>query len=169
LLSHSVTAAVTTAKAWGESPERIRSHSATVFMSNPPNWYLCLQLPALTRVLNLQINKDIMTQTVYLVKPFMVEYYHVTLEVCGLMYTEAKMFKSNFDQLRRNKEARENRDLPLAKIAEETGLSTATIQRVKRSEVDNVRLSTLHTLCAYFGARRIGDLVEYYPDVSETA
>lgn len=118
----------------------------------------------MVRVHRLQIHNNIMTQAVYFVKCFMVEYDHVYLEVCGLMYTEAKMFKSNFDQLRRNKEARENRDLSLAKIAEETGLSTATIQRVKRSEVDNVRLSTLHTLCAYLGARRIGDLVEYYPD-----
>jgi DNA-binding Xre family transcriptional regulator len=74
------------------------------------------------------------------------------------------MIRSNFDALRRQKEARENRDLTLRKIAEETQLSTSTLQRVKNPAIGDVTLSTVEKLCRYFGAKKIGDLIEYVPD-----
>lgn len=67
---------------------------------------------------------------------------------------------SHFDRLRRAKAHHENRDLPLRVIAEETGLSVNTLQRVRRNQMERVYLSTIETLCRYFGASRIDDLIE---------
>ena len=74
------------------------------------------------------------------------------------------MLKSNYDNLRRRKEFKEGRDLPLRVVAEETGLSTSTLQRVKKSQVKNITVEVLDKLCGYFGAKSLCELVEYVPD-----
>ena len=80
------------------------------------------------------------------------------------MYTERRMLKSNYENLRRRKEFKEARDLPLRVVAEETGLSTSTLQRVKKSQVKNITVEVLDKLCGYFGAKSLCELVEYIPD-----
>ena len=49
-------------------------------------------------------------------------------------------------------------------IAEETGLSQGAILRVKHVKMERVSLSTLETLCRYFGTNSLCDLIEYVPD-----
>ena len=74
------------------------------------------------------------------------------------------MLKSRFDDLRRKKENKERRDLPLRTIAMDTKLALSTVHRVKTGPLDGLRLSTLETLCRYFCADSISDLIEYIPD-----
>ena len=74
------------------------------------------------------------------------------------------MLKSRFDDLRRKKELEEKRDLPLRVIAADTKLALSTIQRVKTGPLGGLRLSTLETLCQYFSADSISDLIEYAPE-----
>ena len=74
------------------------------------------------------------------------------------------MMLSHFEDLRRLKAFRERRDLPIRTISEETGLSQGTILRVKNLKMERVYLSTLETLCRYFGVQSISELMEYVPD-----
>ena len=74
------------------------------------------------------------------------------------------MMLSHFEDLRRLKAFRERRDLPIRTISEETGLSQGTILRVKNLKMERVYLSTLETLCHYFGVQSIAELMEYVPD-----
>jgi DNA-binding Xre family transcriptional regulator len=71
---------------------------------------------------------------------------------------------TRFDELRRAKAARENRDLPLRTIAEETALALSTVHRFKSGQLEGVRISTLETLCRYFGVKSIAELIEYTPE-----
>lgn len=74
------------------------------------------------------------------------------------------MIRSHFEDLRRHKEFRERRDLPIRKLAEETGLSQGAILRVKNATMERISLSTLENLCRYFGVSSLCDLIEYEPD-----
>jgi len=74
------------------------------------------------------------------------------------------MMLSHFEDLRRLKAFRERRDLPIRTISEETGLSQGTILRVKNLKMERVYLSTLETLCRYFGVQSISELMEYVPN-----
>ncbi len=74
------------------------------------------------------------------------------------------MLRSYFQDLRRRKEYEEKRDLPIRTIAEETGLSQGAILRVKNLKMDRVYLSTLETLCRYFGVQSLSELIEYVPE-----
>jgi len=73
------------------------------------------------------------------------------------------MILSKIDDLVREKEYREKRRLSLATIAKETDLAIGTVQKLRRGEVSRVYLSTLDTLCAYFGVQVIGEVLEYVP------
>jgi len=73
------------------------------------------------------------------------------------------VIKTKFDDLIRKKEYEERRDLPLRTIATETGLAIGTVQRLRKGDTSRVYLSTLDTLCAYFGVGAIGDVLEYVP------
>ena len=73
---------------------------------------------------------------------------------------------THFDSLRRAKAARENRDLPLRTIAEETLLALSTVHRFKAGTLEGVRISTLETLCRYFGVKSIAELIEYQPEAA---
>lgn len=79
-------------------------------------------------------------------------------------YNRDDMFISHYDRLRRQKEARENRDLTVRVVAKETGLSTATINKMKSSEVHGVTLASLGKLCEFFGVKSVAHLVEWQPD-----
>ena len=76
------------------------------------------------------------------------------------------MIRSHFEDLRRHKEFRERRDLPIRTIAGETGLSQGAILRVKNATMERISLSTLEALCRYFGVKSLCDLIEYVPDAS---
>lgn len=73
------------------------------------------------------------------------------------------MIRSNFDKLRRRKAFQENRNLPLRAIAQETGLSLGTIQRVSSGSMERINMSTLDALCGYFDVATIAELIEYEP------
>lgn len=70
----------------------------------------------------------------------------------------------HFEDLRRHKEFRERRDLPVRIIAQETRLSQGAILRVKNATVERIALSTLEALCLYFDVNSLCDLIEYRPD-----
>lgn len=73
------------------------------------------------------------------------------------------MIISKFANLRRLKAFREHRDLSIRTIARETGLSQGAIIRLKNERFERVYLSTLETLCRYFGVKSLCDLLEYVP------
>ena len=75
------------------------------------------------------------------------------------------MIRSHFQDLRRKKALEERRDISLRTVAKETGLALGTVQRVNSGHIDKVYLSTLETLCRYFGVQSISELIEY---VAET-
>ena len=72
-----------------------------------------------------------------------------------------RMIKSHFQDLRRRKAFQEGRNLPLRTIADETKLSLTTVQRISSGDMKGIRLTTLDTLCDYFGVESLSDLVEY--------
>lgn len=74
------------------------------------------------------------------------------------------MIRSYFDDLRRKKEYVEKRDLSIRVIAEETGLSQGAILRIKNVTMERLYLSTVWTLCRYFGVKSICELIEFTPD-----
>lgn len=74
------------------------------------------------------------------------------------------MMRSHFDDLRRLKEYRERRELPIRTIAEETGLSQGAVLRVKNLKMERIYLSTLERLCHYFSVQSLAELIEYIPD-----
>ncbi len=77
------------------------------------------------------------------------------------------MIQSFFGDLRREKEYREKRDLPIRTIALETGLSQGAILRVKNMTMERVSLSTLETLCRYFKVTSLCQLVDHVKDVEK--
>jgi transcriptional regulator with XRE-family HTH domain len=78
------------------------------------------------------------------------------------------MIQSFFGDLRREKEYREKRDLPIRTIAQETGLSQGAILRVKNMTMERVSLTTLETLCRYFRVTSLCQLVDHMPDERDT-
>jgi DNA-binding Xre family transcriptional regulator len=79
------------------------------------------------------------------------------------------MMRSHFEDLRRLKEFREKRDLPIRTISEETGLSQGAILRVKNLSLQRVYFSTLEALCSYFEVKTLSELIEYVPDRPDPA
>jgi DNA-binding Xre family transcriptional regulator len=79
------------------------------------------------------------------------------------------MIYSHFQDLRRKKAFNEKRDISLRTIAEETGLAFTTVQRVSSGKIEKVHLSTLETLCKYFGVESIVELIEYVPDDQQSS
>ena len=71
------------------------------------------------------------------------------------------MIQSNFPRLKREKAARENRDITLREIAEKTELSLGTLQKLNSGSMKGVRIETLEALYNYFGLSSIADLVEF--------
>lgn len=71
------------------------------------------------------------------------------------------MFQSKFDDLLREKEYRERRRIPIRKVAEESGLSVTTIQRLKSGRIDTLNLSSIERVCRYFNVQGVGEVIEY--------
>src|SRR6476659_8624121 len=85
----------------------------------------------------------------------------------GAKESSARMMRSHFEQLRRQKAYLEKRDLSIRMIAEETGLSQGALLRVKNLKMERVYLSTLETLCRYFEVKSLSELIEFEPDALE--
>lgn len=77
------------------------------------------------------------------------------------------MIKLKFAELKRQKALREGRDLTLRTIAAETGLAVDTVHRLNKGETGRVYLSTLDTLCKYFGVKEVGELLDYSLEETE--
>ena len=73
------------------------------------------------------------------------------------------MIESKFQKLRWQKAAKENRDITLREISQQTCLSLGTVQKLSKGSVKGVRIETLDALCSYFGVASIAELVEYVP------
>ena len=73
------------------------------------------------------------------------------------------MITTRFDELRRGKGLRENRDLSLRQVAQETGLSLNALQRLRKGAAERVALSTLEKLCDYFDLESLCELIERSP------
>lgn len=79
------------------------------------------------------------------------------------------MLRSHLDRLRRQKSAREDRDLPLSTVAKESGVSINALLRLRDFatgedwQQDRLQASTLNALCGYFGVG-IGELLHWEPD-----
>ncbi len=72
------------------------------------------------------------------------------------------VIRSHFNDLRRQKGAREGRDISMKTVAHETNLSFPTVQRVASSDskgLSGVKLGTIDVLAKYFGVG-IGELIE---------
>lgn len=80
------------------------------------------------------------------------------------------MIQTRFEELRLKEARKRNATrLPLQQIADETGLSFGTLQRLSTNTNTRIDYSTLDALCLYFKCR-VGDLLEHVPDaVSNTA
>lgn len=57
------------------------------------------------------------------------------------------------------------RRLGIRKIAQESGASVSTVQRLLNNKIRRVPLDDLAKLCEYFGVG-VGDILEYSPDNS---
>ena len=77
------------------------------------------------------------------------------------------MIRSKVADLRRKKAFDEKRDLSVRTMAQETGLAVGTVQRLVKGDTERVYLSTLNTLCHYFGVKHIGDILEFVPDEAQ--
>jgi putative transcriptional regulator len=73
------------------------------------------------------------------------------------------MIRSNLNHLRAEKAKRESRKLPYRVMADETGLSIGTFQRLMTQEFSAVEKDTMEKLCVYFDCS-VGDLLEHVPE-----
>lgn len=60
------------------------------------------------------------------------------------------------------KELREKRKITYRVIAKETGVSTSTLVRYSKQNIDRIDIKTLDTLCEYFSCQP-GDLLQWAP------
>lgn len=66
------------------------------------------------------------------------------------MSTNTKKLRVNFNALLQEKEAAEERHIPLQEVATETGLSYLTLNKLRKPDAKGCQVSTLEVLCAYF-------------------
>lgn len=59
--------------------------------------------------------------------------------------------KNRFETLRRQKEAAEDRDIPLTEIEEKLGISRQTLDKYRKNRMKQVNLKVIQDLCDYFG------------------
>ena len=64
------------------------------------------------------------------------------------------------NEMLKGRELREGRRIPLAEIAEATGISVETLSELIRNRAGMISLPALASLCAYFSCR-VGDLIRY--------
>jgi transcriptional regulator with XRE-family HTH domain len=73
------------------------------------------------------------------------------------------VFELRFQALRRQKAARENRNITLRDVVAETGLSLKTIKKVAREDAKGLKIETLGALAEYFDVSSIAELIEFKP------
>lgn len=78
------------------------------------------------------------------------------------------MIRTHFETLWHKREQLEGRKLSIRQIAKEAGVSPNTIQRMRKSEIDRVYISTLDKFCRYFRLQHVGELIEYLPNDTAT-
>jgi putative transcriptional regulator len=57
----------------------------------------------------------------------------------------------------------EDRDIPLAEVADKTGLSRQALYKWQNNKLERIELNSINRLCHYFGVQ-ISDLFEYIED-----
>lgn len=57
----------------------------------------------------------------------------------------------------------EKRDISLAEVAQETGMSRQALYKWLNNKLDRVEINSINALCHYFGVQ-IGELFEYIED-----
>jgi len=62
----------------------------------------------------------------------------------------------------------EGRDIPLAEVAEKTGLSRQALYKWQNNALERIELNSINRLCHYFGVQ-ISDLFEYIEDETPPA
>lgn len=72
------------------------------------------------------------------------------------------MIRFRFKELLAEKEFQERRVVPLAEVAEQTGIHRATLSKIANSPGYNTGTDVLDRLCIYFKCR-IEQLVEHIP------
>ena len=70
---------------------------------------------------------------------------------------------TRFRSLLEKKCAVEKRDIPLAEVAENTGLSRQALYKWQNNKLERIELNSINRLCHYFGVQ-ISDLFEYTED-----
>jgi putative transcriptional regulator len=74
------------------------------------------------------------------------------------------MIRTKLDELRIKKARDLNvRKITLQQIADDTGISPATLTRLGAGNTGAVQFATLSTLCTYFNCE-VGDLLQFVPD-----
>lgn len=77
--------------------------------------------------------------------------------------TRMARFKTNVEQLIREKSARDRRKITQEIVAKETELSLPTINRWVRGDVARIELETVQALCKYFEVS-FSELVQFDPE-----
>lgn len=62
----------------------------------------------------------------------------------------------------------EKRDIPLAEVAEATGLSRQALYKWQNNKLERIELNSINRLCHYFSVQ-ISDLFEYIEDETPPA
>jgi len=70
---------------------------------------------------------------------------------------------NRFAVLLAEKQVKERRNIPLAEVAEATGISRQTLYAWENNSVNRFDVPVINALCQYFGIKP-GDLFEYVPD-----
>lgn len=77
------------------------------------------------------------------------------------------MIKYNLKELLSKKEFKEKRRVPLGEVAEEIGISRATLSKIANSKGDySTKTEYIEKLCKYFGVTP-GELMTIIPDPPE--
>ncbi len=73
---------------------------------------------------------------------------------------------NRFAVLLAEKQVKERRNIPLAEVAEATGISRQALYKWENNSINRFEIRVVNALCKYFGVQ-IGDLFEYVPDDDE--
>jgi putative transcriptional regulator len=73
---------------------------------------------------------------------------------------------NRFAVLLAEKQVKERRNIPLAEVAESTGISRQALYKWENNSINRFEIRVINALCKYFGVQ-IGDLFEYIPDIED--
>lgn len=75
---------------------------------------------------------------------------------------------NRFAVLLAEKQVKERRNIPLAEVAEATGISRQALYKWENNSINRFEMRVMNSLCRYFGVQ-IGDLFEYIEDEAPPA